>query len=314
MSIEIDWNKAKIHCSAGYNIMVTGRGKNGTEAWEDACAEKIKKQADFDKLKDKEGVRATNYLARLDELDKLIPELEKLKDAPEPLSSGCKTFLAGIYAYEKYHKWSPNKDIGSKHTEKGKEVEGDGLNLVSILDDVLLVKNEEVLNHDSHFIGHPDAFEGKSLIEAEIIHDVKCPWDIETFFSYLGKELPPTYYWQMQLYMAITQAKVAKVHFCLVNTPLHQIKDASDRLLRRMNVISELSPEFVKAQEDLINNMVFDDIPLQERRILFTVERNDEDIERARKRVEQCREYLKEFEQLHLNSINSLPLIQNDAL
>jgi hypothetical protein len=310
---EIEWNKIKVHCSSISNIMASNGGVNGFQVWQDAIAEREKKQADFDKLKNKQGARGEGYLARLDELDLLIPELEKQKDIPEPLSKGCKTFLSGVYAYEKYHKWSPNKDIGSKHTEKGKEVEADAISLVSVLDGVLLYKNEERVE-DDHFSGLPDAFQGDNLLSAEIIHDVKCPWDIETYFSYLGKELPSNYYWQMQGYMAITGAKIAKIHFCMVNTPEHQIKDASDRLLRRMNVISELSPEFIKAQKELYNNMTFDDIPLNERRLLFTVERNDEDIEKARKRVVQCREYLAEFEKMHLESSKILSLHQIDAI
>lgn len=302
----IDWNKIKVHCSSIYQIMTAGDGyKTNYDIWQEAVAERDKKNAAYEKLKNKNGSNGSKWLARLDELDLLIPELEKKKDIVEepPLSKGCKTFLSGLYATEKYHKWSPNKDIGSKHTEKGKEVEPEALAMVSVLDNVLLFKNEERVD-DGHFSGLPDSFEGENIREATIVHDVKCPWDIETFFSYLGKELPPVYYWQMQGYMALTGAKIAKVHFCLVNTPQHQIKRALDSLLSRMNVISELSPEFIKAQNELINNMTFDDIDLPERRFYFTVERNDDDIEKARKRVEKCREYLAEFENIHLNLVN----------
>lgn len=304
--MSIDWDKIKIHCSSLYGIMVAGDGyKTNYDLWQEACAERDKKTKAYEKLQTKNGKNGNKWLARLDELDLLIPELEKKKDIIEdpPLSKGCKTLLSGVYASEKYHKWSPNKDIGSKHTEKGKEVESDGLNLVSVLDGVLLCKNEERLQ-DDHFSGLPDSFEGENIHNADIIHEIKCPWDIETFFSYLGKELIPQYYWQVQGYMALSGAKLAKIHFCLVDTPPHQIKRALDTLLSRMNVVSEYSPEFIVAQNELINNMTFGDIPISERRILFTVERNDDDIERARKRVEKCREYLAEFENIHLNLIN----------
>jgi hypothetical protein len=280
--------------------MPSTKKKSPMQLFKEAVALREEKALRYEKMKKKDGTNGLKLVTELSELDILIPKLESFKDEDLPLSIGNKSFLAGVYCKEKYNKWSPSKDIGSRQTEKGKEAEPVALALVSVLDNILLDKNEERVE-DDWFSGHPDAFEGENMKNAEIIHDVKCPWDIETFFSYLGKPLPEIYYWQMQGYMALTGAKVSYVHFCLVNTPERFIKDAADRLLRNMNVISELSPEYVKMQEELINNMTFTDIPHNERRIKFIVERNDEDIEIARKRVEKCRLYLAEYENLHLN-------------
>lgn len=105
----------------------------------------------------------------------------------------------------------------------------------------------------------------------------------------------------MQGYMDLTDAKVAEVHFCLVNTPVRFMKDAVDAAMRSGNYATTESPEYKKAEAEIINNMIFDDIPKDERRIKFIVQRNDEDIETAHKRVEKCREYLSELEKLHLN-------------
>ena len=186
----------------------------------------------------------------------------------------------------------------SRATEKGKEVEPEVLALVSILDGVLLTKNEERIENDWSS-GLPDAIEVTSENEV-IIHDVKCPDNIENYFSVIGKKLISQYYWQMQGYMDLTGAKKAKVHYCLINSPEHQIKSAAEALLRRMNVISEYSPEYVQAQNQLVKNLTYDDIPVQERRWMIEVERNDDDILRARKKVEKCKEWLIEFEKVHL--------------
>jgi hypothetical protein len=274
---------------------------SGADALQAAIDERAKKNAAFEKLKTKDGIQGGKLLARLDELDKLIPELELRKDEPEPLAKGCKTFLSGVYAYEKYHKWNPSRDIGSRATEKGKEVEPEALALVSILDGLELVKNEDRIENE-WFSGLPDAIEVNDAGEV-IIHDVKCPENIETYFAVIGKELIWQYYWQMQGYMDLTGAKIAKIHYCLINTPIHQLKDSAAALLRRMNVISEYSPEYIEAEKQLINNLTYDDIPLQEKKWTIIVERNDEDILNARKRVEMCREHLVEFEKIHLGLV-----------
>ena len=307
----INWDNIKIHCSQLSNIMA-GNGKSNMQMWLEACEEIVKKQASYDKLKKKDGSMGFKYIEDIKKLEAIIPILESQKDVEEPLSKGCKTLLSGVYAYEKYHKWNPNKDIGSDATEKGKEVESDAIALVSVLDGVLLYKNDERIE-DDWFSGWPDAFEGEELKNATLIHDVKCPENIESFFSYRDRDVPSNYYWQMQGYMALTGAKQAKVHFCLMNTPEHQLRRMAGSLLNRMNVISELSPEYVEAEKELINNLTYDDMPLIDRRFNFTVERNDADIERARKKVEKCREYLIEFEKLHLGIENIVPLMQIDA-
>lgn len=296
---QIDWSKVNIHCSALYHIMSGSDKKTPMDFWVEACEELALKHSQLGKLKKLDGPRYEGYMEAIDKLNILIPILEANKDAKNPISEGCKTFLAGVYAKEKYGKWSPSKDIGSRQTEKGKEVEDDSLTLVSRLDKKLLIKNEERVDND-WLSGHPDAFEGENILNATIIHDVKSPWDIETYFSYLGKKLPLIYYWQMQGYMDLTGATVAEVHFCLVNTPERFIKDSASALLRNRQFISEESPDYLIAEAEIINNMTFDDMPLSDKRIKFTVQRNDKDIQRAHDRVEACRDWLAKFETMHL--------------
>lgn len=311
----IDWSKTLIHCSSLYSIMAGSNKKTPMDFWVEACEELALKQTQLGKLKKLDGPRYEGYMEAIEKLNILIPILEANKDAKNPISEGCKTFLSGLYACEKYGKWSVSKEIGSRQTEKGKEVEDDSLTLVSRLDKIFLVKNKERID-DEWFSGHPDAFEGESLSKATIIHDVKSPWDIETYFAVLGKPLPPIYYWQMQGYMALTGASKAEVHFCLVNTPERFIKDAASAVLRYRQFISDLSPEYLQAEMEIVNNMTFDDIPMEERRIKFIVERNDEDIEKARRKVELCREWLAKFERMHLfgeSEEETLTLAQNDA-
>jgi hypothetical protein len=312
---QVDWSKVKFHPSSLYSIMAGSDKKTKMQIWEEACEEAIRKSQAYEKLKKKDGPRAAYLLEAIEKFEAIIPILHAQRLEREPISAGCKTYLSGVYAFQKYGKYSVNKDVGSRETQKGKEVEDESLALVSFLEGKKIIKNQERIE-DDHFSGHPDAFEGVSIQNAFIIHDVKSPWDAETFFSYLNKDLPTVYYWQMQAYMALTNAPIAYVHFCLVDTPERFIKDVSDRILRNGEYISDLSPDFLLAQQEVISNMTFSDIPAMERRIKFPVERNDADILKAREQVERCRQYLELYEKIHLGielPEKEVTLMQTDA-
>lgn len=273
--------------------------KTNMQIWEEACEEAVKKVMQYEKLKKRDGPREKFLKEAIEKFEIMIPILHAQRNIQRPLSVGCKSFLAGIYSFQKYGKYSVAKEVGNRQTEKGKECEEEALTLVSRLDKKLLVKNE-IRVEDAWFSGHPDAFEGEDVYHATVIHDVKCPWDAETFFSYNGTDLPAIYEWQMQGYMALTGAQRAEVHFCLIDTPARFIKDTVDRIMRNRAFISAESEEYLQAEEAMINNMTFTDIVKEERRIKFIVERDEAAIQRARSQVERCRKYLFEFQERHL--------------
>ncbi len=58
---------------------------------------------------------------------------------------------------------------------------------------------------------------------------------------------------------------------------------------------------FLKEAMKLEFNMTFDDIDINERILLFKVDRNEDDILRIQHKVERAREFLQELERTHLN-------------
>ena len=68
------------------------------------------------------------------------------------------------------------------------------------------------------------------------------------------------------------------------------------KLLYQMNVISEESPDYIDAAAGLEINMIYPDIPLEEKILIFRVERDEEVIERMKQKVEKAREFLENFE------------------
>lgn len=298
-----DFSTAKVRCSAIYQIMTGADNKTNLQKWEEMCAEIAKQQLRKEKMKDKTGPGYQKILDTIERLENCILVFESVKDEPIQLSIGCKTLLSAMYADVKYGKWNPIKDIGNKYTSKGKAAEEASIMLVSQLEGELMYKNELRLSND-FLIGTPDCIIGEDPENAEKIIDVKSPWDCETFFSNLNGELPAQYYWQMQGYMAICNAPISEVHFCLVDIPDFMWESERMRLFKRMEVVTELSPEFVKAETQLRKNLTFGDMPPEERRIKFTVQRNEEDIQKIYRQVEKCRPYLEEIEKKHLFGVD----------
>jgi hypothetical protein len=75
----------------------------------------------------------------------------------------------------------------------------------------------------------------------------------------------------------------------------------------KMGVATDETPLFVEACEALQRAMTFDDIPLNERLIEFTIQRNDADIMRIHSRVEQCRKWLNDFENSRTQNPGGMP-------
>jgi len=224
-----------------------------------------------------------------------VPRLKKDKDAGN-LSATTKTFLTKVYAWEKYGRV---KDLQTKFTDKGKMVEEDGITLICLLDKKMLSKNDVRLNN-KYFTGEPDVYEGKSIKKADRITDVKCSWDLETFLSKLGTFLEKAYWWQGQGYMSLTGASEFECSYCLVNTPQFLIEEEKKKLFYKMGVATEANVDYIAACAELEKNMTFDDIPMEERRIKFQIEKDKVAIERAEHQVVKCREWLKDFQEKHL--------------
>jgi hypothetical protein len=86
----------------------------------------------------------------------------------------------------------------------------------------------------------------------------------------------------MQAYMWITGKRQAVVAYCLINTPYLILEDEVRREHWKQNVIGESDEirAYVEAQHN------FDHIPKHERVKLFYVDYNEQDIERAKEKIE----------------------------
>ena len=207
------------------------------------------------------------------------------------LSKTAQKHLIEVYIAEKYGR---KRDIQTKQMKKGIEAEQDSIDLLSMYLKLPFSKNEERFKND-FITGLPDIINGDTII------DIKSSYDLWTFLGNIPDKLDNLYYWQMQSYMWLTGTRNATIAYCLVNTSESIIQQEKYYLLKKMDVISEESPEFIKEAMKIEFNMTFDDISINERILTFNVNRSEDDILRIENKVLKARTFLQELEETHLN-------------
>ncbi len=237
-------------------------------------------------------INFNNTLIRSSSVGYLMTEPQSKADKEAGLlSKTAQKHLIEVYIAEKYGRV---KDIQTKQMKKGVEAEDDSIQLLNKYWNVSYSKNQERFKND--FIsGHPDIITDNKVV------DIKSSYDLWTFLGNIPDKLDNLYYWQLQAYMWLTGATHGHIAYCLVNTPFGIIEQEKRYLLNKMDVISEESPEYVKEAMKLEFNMIFDDIAVPERILIFNVDRNEDDILRIQHKVEKAREFLSELEKTHIN-------------
>lgn len=251
---------------------------------------------------------------RLDELEKkstltpnMVAELAELqvrKDNGKKiiLSDTFIGYLMEHYAWVTAKKKRVSREMSYiQYVEKGKDVEQESIELLSRIEGIEYVKNEERV-YNEFLSGEPDLFIGDHIMNATKISDIKSCWDYPGFLQKINNGIEPKYEQQIQGYMAITGATEGEIAYCLVNTPLKQIKDFHDDLLRKMPVISAESPEFIAEWEILERSMLFDDIPEHQRVWKQKIEPFEETTKQyLYDRVKIARDWLQAFDETYQN-------------
>jgi hypothetical protein len=204
----------------------------------------------------------------------------------EELGETAKSHLIECYVSKKYGR---NKDVTNKFIEKGLLAEEDSFDLYTLVKDKLFIKNEKTFEND-FFVGTPD------IVDGNLIVDIKTSWDLFTFFSVMGKSINKMYYWQLQSYMDLTGANEAKLVYCLVNTPFKLVEDQKKKLMWTMGVIDpEADDAYLKACEQVDKNSIYDDIPIENKYIEFSIARDQSAIDKSHERVKFCRNFLNQL-------------------
>lgn len=223
--------------------------------------------------------------------------LAESKDKKEPVGKTAAAELIKIYNQVKYGR---KKDITTSQMDKGKIVEPESIKLFSVVEGVFYYKNEDALENE-WFTGHPDIFTGDSIQNAEEVSDIKSSWELDSFMPKLIEEPDKGYVAQLNVYYSLTGAQGGSIAYCLVDCPPEVLMAEKRKLLYAMNVISEESPEYLRASDELERLLTFPDIPMEERVIKKYVPRDEQLIEKMKAKVPIFREWLANFEQKHIS-------------
>jgi hypothetical protein len=278
-----------------------GPEKSPREKYDDALQLLAVEEAKLEAIPPNQAKRIAAKQAKIEKVKVEIAELEPLKDF-DTLSSGAKIYLKELYAFIMYGKWAISKDSFNKYTAKGREVEEEAIQMVSLIQNKWFEKNEITLENE-YITGTPDIIEGEDPWAADFVRDIKNAYDTATFFCNLDAELKGAYYWQMQGYFALTGAKAGEVNYCLLSVPETIINDEKIKLAKKLRVIDIYTEESEAKLIELEKNLSFDDIPMEHRMLPFPIERNDEDINRIYSKVKLCREYLSTLHAEHMQRI-----------
>ena len=124
-------------------------------------------------------------------------------------------------------------------------------------------KGEQEPIFNDYLSGRPDAYLGKSLMEAEEIPDIKSSFDYPSFLKKIHTGLTKANRMQVQGYMCITGAPIGFIVDCLSNTHETVIDGLKWKLLRQLQgvVATEESEEFKKEWAIIEQSTKFDHIP-----------------------------------------------------
>lgn len=231
-----------------------------------------------------------------------LAELIAKRDAPPELSDTAKAFVRKI--------WLQNEkgvriDIKSKYLDKGLYAEEDAITLLTEVDGVFYVKNEERRENEDH-TGECDIF--KELPNKKITIDTKCSWDPETFMAAKPDVIYET---QGDVYMDLWDADEHHLKYCLVDAPPHLVQKAKDDIKWKY-YSGDMNPEEMDKFEKMLQplydqidrNMVYSNNPLftkEERVKTFIFYRSKEKKALMVERVKMARDY---YQTLTLNGIN----------
>jgi hypothetical protein len=197
----------------------------------------------------------------------------------EVLSETAKTFIEDVFREKEYGIY---KDISSRYTDKGIQMEDEAIQLAgNVLGwDLNVNKNEERLKNE-WITGIPD------INTETLLADIKCSWSGSTF-PFFDTELPnKDYFWQLQGYMMLTGHLQSELVYCLMNTPQQIVEDEVRRMHWKLNLIEESLDvrEAVQCQHN------FDHLSDNLRIKRFIVEGSIDAENRIKEKVEQANEY-----------------------
>jgi len=222
------------------------------------------------------------------------------KVSESSLSKTCITYLTEeVFVYHTYgQRIRPGgESLNESVTRimKGTLCEESAIQMVADYDGINYKKNKRKYRN-RWVTGIPDINYKKRLGDRKVI-DIKSSWDMYSFIKNLPQKISTAYKCQTQGYIALTNADIGEVCHVLVSAPDELIEKQVAKL-KYKNVFATKA-ELEEAEYLTRKSMRFDDIPEDRRIIRFPVSRDTEFQESMFARVDECREWLVQYQQKH---------------
>lgn len=292
MNTEIDWSNFKVRCSAISKVLSNSRANPVLSEVQEKRIIELE-----ERMNNPEAKALTEAMKQ--EYAKLLVYRENSKKVI--LSDTAIEYLMEAYAWETKRKRPLKEMFEQQQMKKGKLAEEDSITLLSRVDKILYLKNQDRICNE-FLSGEPDLFAGDKVMEASKIIDIKTCWDYPIFLKKINNGLDSGNKEQVQGYCDISGASEGQIAFTLVNMPDIMRLDFKRKMFYEGNYVTEESVEFLEKWEEVERSMVFDDIPIHQRVFKVPVAPfSPSEQQRIYDRVKVCREWLFLFDSMYQN-------------
>lgn len=222
---------------------------------------------------------------------------------PPEISEGAKTHLLERYSKEKYDTKRAPYSVQKPQQSKGSALEVEAADLLSRVDGVKYQKLE--FNESNDFLlGKADLISPKR----DRIVETKISWSTDTFFPHHQGKLAPSIWFQVQAYLELYNIDYAQVCYILVNTPPHLIEQEKATIYKKYLFGETTREKYDYSMSKLEGVYDYNKIPMKRRIIRYEIERYKQIIPAINNKVMLCREWLAEFDKIHLLNRNIITL------
>jgi hypothetical protein len=205
--------------------------------------------------------------------------LKKLEDPNSLIPQGLKTYCE---VWLKEQLYMRKKRFTAKQTDKGILVEDSAIEYIKEqLNLGFALKNEKHFYND-FMMGTPD------IILSDWIIDAKSSWDFDTF-PLFEEKLDSIYFWQGQVYMALTGSSRYTVAYCLMDMPEELLEKETNKAMYQ---ISNQGKTYDEIFEKLQRRYTFSGLPDELRFKKYDFNIDEKAIAHIEERVVVCRNYI----------------------
>jgi hypothetical protein len=226
------------------------------------------------------------------------------RDAPPKveLADGCIEYLMEVYSWKRFGMIPVTKEaMEVAQLEKGKRVEEDCTELLTLVDGIEYKRFKERISND-YLSGEIDIYVGNNIFEATNVTDIKAAFDHPSFLKKLNNGLANGQREQVAGYCDITGAGEGWIANCLVDNTPEDILEMKWKVAKKMQALTIESPEFIKEWEKWERSMIFSHIPPNQRVHKIPVELfTDAERNSIYDRVKYCRDWLWKFDEMYQN-------------